>query len=487
MSFRTSRGNTTTSSKILKGPLTQPGQWVRNPEWMPMPATTAAQEQVDLLVAVYPESPYIAFNFQTTAGTYTVDWGDGSAPVNVASGITTQYLYDYNAAGLTGPGTLSYKQAMVKVTPTTGGATFSNFNINLKNTTPNLQAYTQPILDLTISCNATVMTIGGATVPLRLMERCTILRHNTTNMTSMFSGCSSLQSVPLFNTASVNTMASMFQSCGSLVTVPLFNTINVTTMASMFSGCSSLQSVPLFNTANVTIMQTMFSGCTALQSVPLFNTANVTIMSNMFQSCSSLQSVPLFNTANVNTMSQMFLGTAALPTGIIQVPLFNTANVTNMTSMFSNCPALQSVPLFNTVKVTNFSSMFTACSSLISVPAFNTAGVTGTTAFTTMFNNCPNLQQLPDINYNVAAITTNASYSNMFATCSSLSKIGTGAANTGPKFTFSVASCKLSAAALNALYTSLPTVTAQTITTTGNVGKGADTPSIATSKGWTVV
>jgi hypothetical protein len=57
---------------------------------------------------------------------------------------------------------------------------------------------------------------------------------------------------------------------------------------------------------------------------------------------------------------------------------------------------------------------------------------------------------------------------------------------TGIKFTFSVANCKLSAAALNEIYTNLATVTSQTITVSGNHGTNADDPTIATAKGWTV-
>jgi hypothetical protein len=57
---------------------------------------------------------------------------------------------------------------------------------------------------------------------------------------------------------------------------------------------------------------------------------------------------------------------------------------------------------------------------------------------------------------------------------------------TGIKFTFSVANCKLSAAALNEIYTNLATVTGQTITVSGNHGTNADDPTIATAKGWTV-
>jgi len=70
----------------------------------------------------------------------------------------------------------------------------------------------------------------------------------------------------------------------------------------------------------------------------------------------------------------------------------------------------------------------------------------------------------------------------MFATCSSLSRIQAEDFN----FTFSVASCKLSAVRLDEIYTNLPTVVGQTITVTGNYGTTTDDPTIATAKGWTV-
>ena len=70
----------------------------------------------------------------------------------------------------------------------------------------------------------------------------------------------------------------------------------------------------------------------------------------------------------------------------------------------------------------------------------------------------------------------------MFNTCPSLSRIEA----TGFNYTFSVASCKLSSAALDEIYTNLPTVTGQTITVSGNYGVSGDDPTIATAKGWTV-
>ena len=192
--------------------------------------------------------------------------------------------------------------------------------------------------------------------------------------------------------------------------------------SSMFYNCNSLQSVPLLNTAAGTNFTSMFSGCNSLQSVPLINTAAGTNFSSMFSGCNSLESVPLLN----------------------------TAAGTNFSSMFYNCYSLQSVPLLNTASGTSFSSMFINCSSLQSIPLLNTAAGTN---FTSMYNGCTSLEK------------------------GALSGTGANISYTG---------AKLSAAALNAIYTNLGTVTSKTITVTNNWGNATDNPSIATAKGWTV-
>ena len=73
---------------------------------------------------------------------------------------------------------------------------------------------------------------------------------------------------------------------------PLFDTSNVTYMGSMFSGCSSLTSIPQLNTINVTHMGYMFDSCRTLTSIPQLDTSKVVIMSSMFKGCSSLTSIP---------------------------------------------------------------------------------------------------------------------------------------------------------------------------------------------------
>jgi len=78
-----------------------------------------------------------------------------------------------------------------------------------------------------------------------------------------------------------------------------------------------------------------------------------------------------------------------------------------------------------------------------------------------MFNNCFSLEEVPALS-SAAAVTT---YSTMFYACCSLKAV----AMTTIKNTFSVASCQLSGAQLDLIYTNLATV-AKTITITGNWG-----------------
>jgi surface protein len=134
------------------------------------------------------------------------------------------------------------------------------------------------------------------------------------------------------------------------------------------------------------------------------------------------------------------------------VPLFDTGAVTNMTSMFLNCYVLTAVPLFNMIAVTNMTSMFQYCASLTSIPALNVSAVT-TGNFATVFNGCVSLSKIEAYGF---------------------------------KFSFSVASCKLSDTSLNALFSNLGTTTGQTITASGNYDYAASNTTLATAKGWAV-
>jgi len=332
---------------------------------------------------------------------------------------------------------------------------------------------TVPFFDVSQVVSMTNMFNGCTS--LQIVPLFNIRTTGSLSMTGMFTGCSSLQTVPLFNTVTVTSMSSMFSSCPSLQEVPLFNTAAVTNMNAMFNACRSLQTVPLFNTSLVLDMNQMFSDCSSLKTVPLFNTAAALSMSSMFANCLSLQTVPSFNMPSATDISSMFQGCRNLQA----VPLLNirTASSVNMSNFFNFCSSLQTVPLFNTVTVTSMSNMFANCSSLQTIPLFNTVAVTNMSG---MFSGCISLNSIPALV--TTAVISSGNFNNMISSCNSLSRIE--ARNF--RFTFSITNCKLSATALNEIYTNLPSVSGQTITVTGNYGTATDNPSIATAKGWTV-
>jgi surface protein len=306
------------------------------------------------------------------------------------------------------------------------------------------------------------------------LQRVPLFDTNTvTSMASMFVNCYILKTVPLFNTSLVDNTTAMFSNCWGLKEVPLFNTVSLTNATSMFAFCYNLTSVPLFNTSSVTTMASMFSNCINLKKVPLFDTSSVTTMLNMFLNCYSLPEIPLFNTSLVTSFSSTFSGCSNLKT----VPLFNTTSLLNMNGMFTNCLKLEYVPEFNTALVQQMASLFSNCRQLVTVPKFNTSSVQ---SMNSMFNGCNSLNFVPS--FDVGAIVASSGYSSFVSECYSLKRIQA----TGFKYTFSVANCMLSSAALNEIYTNLATVTGQTITVSGNYGTTGDDPTIATAKGWTV-
>ena len=105
-------------------------------------------------------------------------------------------------------------------------------------------------------------------------------------------------------------------------TVPfLLGTSQVTNMYAMFSGCSSLTSVPDMNTVNVTYMNSMFQNCAALTSVPDMDTSQVTRMSSTFYNCAALTDGNvrcIGKNADVNTKSMI------LDSGLTRLPFYDT-------------------------------------------------------------------------------------------------------------------------------------------------------------------
>jgi hypothetical protein len=508
MDFGFSKKSTSGSTPA---PTPAPEGYVRPSDWLPLPAVNDGEQKLVGLVAVYQEENSNLFSIRCS-GAFTVNvYGLNNVLVsstNFATGVKGELNLSYADFPDT-ECSRGYRQAIIEVVPQSG-QNLTSVQLHERHTLGGSQIYGTNWLDMrvagssisTFTLRGTAGTATNITIPRHLEQFewvgnsaivsfsnmlqdvrelsnliGTAWTANGTTFSTMFSSCSSLQTIPLLNTANGTNFSSMFNICSSLQTIPLLNTANGTNFSNMFNICQSLQTIPLINTANGTNFTSMFGSCSSLQTIPLLSTANGTTFTNMFSSCSSLQTIPLLNTANGTNFSSMFGSCSSLQT----IPLINTANGTTFNSMFNSCSSLQTIPLLNTANGTNFNSMFSSCQSLQTIPLINTAN--GTT-FTSMFGSCQSLRTIPALSVNGVTLTGNWG-TGIFTSCVSLQKCSL----TPIKFTTSFSNCFLGKDELVEIFNNLITTTGQTITITGNKGASllsAEERAIATGKGWTI-
>jgi hypothetical protein len=472
------------------GGTTLVGGWVRNPAWPALPAVTAGEQKIVGLYAVWPGDGtgnggnFFAFN---ATGAYTINYGDGST-TNYASNTQANYEFSFNDSGLAGtdcPVTFTASTSRVNRTAHGHQAGAKTQFYNILTTTGLSEGQSYYVINPTADSFQVSTTPGGSPVTLTNNGSATLLPYKVALVTITPQAGQNLTVVNFLaknNQAGLQTYATGwldlaisvpnvsgtgFTLGGTAVAhrhlekVDLIAYGALTTMAGMFQNCSSLQAIPALpgSVAAVTNMSNMFNSCYSLQAIPALpgSVAAVTNMAGMFQNCSSLQAIP------------------ALPGSV--------AAVTNMTSMFQNCSSLRTIPALpgSVAAVTNMSNMFNSCLSLRTIPGFP-GSVAAVTNMTNMFNSCHSLQAIPAMS--MSGVSSSGGATAFVSSLPQLARIPV----TGMRFSFSVASCKLSAVALNEIFTGLPTVTGQIITVTGNYGisqSGYD-PTIATAKGWTV-
>lgn len=232
------------------------------------------------------------------------------------------------------------------------------------------------------------------------------------NMRSMFSNCTSLETLDLssFNTEKVTNMSEMFVGSTNLRTINLpkgFIGSNVTDLNGMFRGCASLTELDLSgsNAEKVKDMGGMFYGCVALSNLNLsgFKTGSLTDMQFLFSSCQSLESLDLsgFNTENVTSMESMFSQCSSLRS--LDLSSFNTSKVIDMKLMFYKCTNLESIDLssFDTENLQQMAHMFYSCTKLamLDLSSFATPNMT---SMLCAFQYCKNLKTI----YVTSAFTT---------------------------------------------------------------------------------
>lgn len=507
-------------------------EWVRPTEWLPLPDNIDGVQKVSILNAVFDtDSEFVAF---VCRGAYTVDWGDGVVE-NFGDNVKAEHKYDYNNANLNSDtvSKFGYKQCIITITPQAGNNLTSINFVNYHTSIGSLNSFdlTTGFLDVRInSLSCTNLTFCGSInyVKHTMLEQCLIGELADTTLDNLFYDCYSLQSVNIKDTSNVTSFISMHQNNYSLQKMPTYTFrsagVNInnmfnncyslietypivvtprsnTSLQGMFGTCKSLTYIDITIVSDINYsLDSVFQNCLSLEDIkisfsgtgkvialtrtflttrikssPVIDTSMCTTFANTFQNCDRLTDLHEYNYTSATTLSAMLDSCYSLKS----VPNFNiTTSCTSLSLLCNNCWSLEKAPTFsNSSGVTNITSMLRYCKSLTTVPSYVFGNVTGTLLNAT-FEYCDSLQICPNITVGTL-YTSNTSFLN---TCYSLKRMLMPL-----RFTFTVANAKMSANALNEMFSILPTVTGQTVTITGNYGASTCDTSIATSRGWTVV
>ena len=294
----------------------------------------------------------------------------GSSANSIAFGVgttgTVNYTWDTIPSGTTGSGTFTGTTATISGLPTSAKIRLKINPINFNQIIINNNLDKSRLVDLeqwggvawtnmeTAFKGCDSLNISATDVPnLSLV----------TNMESMFSQCTRLNSpanINTWNTSNVTNMKNLFSEAWKFKQpIGNWNTNNVSDMSGMFSYAYAFnQPIGNWNTGNVTDMSWMFSGASNFnQPIGNWNTSNVINMSYMFKVASSFnQPIGNWNTTNVKDMSGMFNQDTTFNQPIGN---WNVSNVTNMESMFGIAISFnQPIGNWNTSNVINMSYMF---------------------------------------------------------------------------------------------------------------------------------
>lgn len=187
---------------------------------------------------------------------------------------------------------------------------------------------------------------------------------NTAKENYMFNNCSSLKTIPVFDTSKLTTMSCMFLWCTELLEIPEIDTSNVTYAPAAFKGCYKITTVPLLNFSKCTNMNEIFRQCISLVEIPLLDISNVTIFSNAFYGCINLVTVPELNTTSLNNMKYAFK----------DCPSLSDESLNNILAMCTNAENYTHTKTLLDIGLT--SEQATTCTTLSNYSAFVAAGWT---------------------------------------------------------------------------------------------------------------
>lgn len=312
--------------------------WVRNPDWLPLPEITAADNRFVGLFLVF-ENEYNQTTFYGNNGSFAIDWGDGTS--DVSNSAVQTHVYDYST--IVSPinqyyDGRNYKQVIIDIvqvnTPSffiidrnnginnNGGNNFVDINMSFPNVS-NISLSSQRKLHIlerlavydvdTFSSNSWFLGM------YKLQELIFPFEKSSTLINSSFHGLQYIGDLNLTNCTNLSIAFSgvFWDSCGDI------NSGMVTTFIRLFENAKKLRRTGTINCLSATTIQQIFNGCESLNKTHLINCGSIVTTTNAFNLNSSLSDLILdgltvgFSIANCNltdtALNDLFtsLGTAS--------------------------------------------------------------------------------------------------------------------------------------------------------------------------------
>ena len=381
-------------------PKTQSDDWVRPSDW---PVITDTPNEIWALVNDQGAAT-VSFTSVFT-GTAFVDWGDGSGPVSITSGVAFTKSYTPGTGATCSRGYTTFKVRVY------GATTFTSlrptFAVGTAGNGSYLSGvYSTGLLEIYYGDGVNIGTAGGyfnstsGTVNFQQLEYAKFpsVVNSALQMNSMFAGCKSLQRVilPDMGPSASTSFSSAFSGCSSLKSITMPSSGPISSLSSAFSGCSDLKSVIFASASTSTILSntggldSAFANCYNLVSVDLPAITTATNLSSTFINCYNLRYFRTYGSPSGQSVAaaSMFQECRSLEQAIFPNPA--SASTFSAASMFQVCSSLKNIVFPDKILFSSMAQMFQACYT-IQRAEFQATSMPALTSMSNMFINCFNL------------------------------------------------------------------------------------------------
>jgi len=312
--------------------------WVRNPDWLPLPEITAADNRfVGLFLVFENEYNQNVISMSGTSYSLNVDWGDGTSQV-VTTNTTISKVYDY--ATITSPvkqyyDGRNYKQVIVDAQLNSG--VLIAFSPGAQGTINNPGKRNYCDIAMSFPNAITSFISGGNFAIMVYLERLRFINHAITGINNYQTTILNALRVLEFKTSGILSLNARFTFLGECDLGDF--------IADQANDGSAFQQV--FLSSRIKSVGNV-SGALAPNAV------------QMFRLCSGLQTIgdvnlPLCTNAN-NFASE---SQSLRKVGAIYAPLLQ-----NITSFFSNCYSLEEAEFSSCSAINTTTAAFNGCRSL---------------------------------------------------------------------------------------------------------------------------